>query len=741
MPDAITLLSPHGLIATKSVYPDRSEPAPPAKMHRALVASLDGFDSFVNALRTLVDQPTWYAVRGEPKAELDLGNMRRSHVEPGATLVERARRWVLLDLDKVMLEVKAADFAADPRRYAIAARNLLPPCFRTVACWFQATGSAGVKPGVRLRLGFWLDRAVSSSEWRQWTESWDVEIDKSLFTASQPHYTAKPVFLEGAIDPVQGERCGVLEGATNEVTVPVMVSDRAEIDNAQVALRAALKRLNVTPEGERNTALNRTAFALGRRFHEDDLPADKIVSTLSGAVWLDTIPDHHSLDTLQRAVRDGRAKRDQERDGWRGLLAHDPKTDATKACAANVSIFIEHHPAFAGRLAMEQGAAVWVVPPPWREEPGPHTAADTTFCVEWFSHQAKLDVKPAWVDAGVHKAAGLRPINALEGWLGALPRWDGAGRAETLFVRYLGAEDTPYVRAATRVWLLQARGRAGATMEAPYKADHTIVLHGAQGIGKSTVLSALVPTPRYFLDHLPDLRDKDARLALSRAWIVELAELTQKTADKDVFKAFLTSTIDSVRRPYGREVVDVPRRCVFAASTNDSEFLNDPTGARRFLPIACHGTALPVEAIGAMVAKERDQLWAEVMTWPADELPILPAFARAEAEARREEVRARGSAEEALREALARPLGAFVGVDFGRDDLSSSRHVVRVKVTQAAALIQWPTHNKGLHAIKDALRCMGWVEKRNTPGIGRHFVPPSTWVYEQPEGLSAARPN
>ncbi len=739
MTDAITLLSPHGLIATKCVYPDRSEPPPQAKWNRGLVAPVSDLSTFASALVTLIDQPNWYLVRGEPKEGVELANMRRSHVEPDATLIEKPRRWVLLDLDKVMLELKPEDFAADPRRYAIAARAMLPPVFRTVACWYQATGSAGVKPGARLRLGFWLDRPVSSQEWRQWAASWDVEVDKSLFTASQPHYTAKPVFLEGAIDPVPQGRYGLLEGATEAVAVPLLVSDRPELDAAQAALTAAARRLAKTPEGERNTALNRTAFALGRRFHEDDLPSDKIASVLVKAMsaWGVDIPDHHTTDTLARAVRDGRARRETEHDGWRDRLMRDPKSDEVKATAANVSIYLEHHPAFAGKLAMEQGAALWVAPPPWRLEAGPHTEADTAHCIEWFSTGGKLDVRAGWVEAGVHKAAAGNQVNALTGWLGTLPDWDRAPRAETLFIRYLGAADTPYTRAATRVWLLQARGRAHATLENPYKADHTIVLQGAQGLGKSTIFSALVPSPRYFLDHLPDLRDKDARLALSRAWIVELAELTQRTADKDVFKAFLTSTIDSVRRPYGRDVIDVPRRCVFAATVNDGEFLTDTTGARRFLPITCKGAGVAPSQIGAMVAAERNQLWAEVMSWDANELPILPDGVQEEAERVREQGRVKGAAEELLLTHLAKPV-SMLGMGPGWDaaDLTAHRCVRRCTAGQAADLIGWSTTR--LREIREALKCIGWTP--NESGNVTRYTAPSDWVYNTPES-HAARPN
>jgi predicted P-loop ATPase len=48
-----------------------------------------------------------------------------------------------------------------------------------------------------------------------------------------------------------------------------------------------------------------------------------------------------------------------------------------------------------------------------------------------------------------------------------------------------------------------------------------------------------------------------------------------------------------------------PRRLVFIGTTNHAEFLDDETGARRWLPVNCS------RADAAYVQEVRDQLWAE----------------------------------------------------------------------------------------------------------------------------------
>jgi putative DNA primase/helicase len=183
--------------------------------------------------------------------------------------------------------------------------------------------------------------------------------------------------------------------------------------------------------------------------------------------------------------------------------------------------------------------------------------------------------------------------------------WDGAPRLDDFLVRLAGAPDTEITRTLTRRWAISAVARI---MQPGAKVDTVLVLVGAQGLGKSTLFSALGGA--WFKDTPIDLRTKDAYIALRGAWLYELAELAAtRPRDSETVKAFLSAPVDHYRPPYGRNEVAQKRQCVFVGTTNEATFLNDPSGARRFWPIAVEGRIEP-----ARVAAERDQLWAEAVT-------------------------------------------------------------------------------------------------------------------------------
>jgi len=183
-------------------------------------------------------------------------------------------------------------------------------------------------------------------------------------------------------------------------------------------------------------------------------------------------------------------------------------------------------------------------------------------------------------------------------------RWDGKHRLSTMLATYVGADDNYLHAEIGRRFMISAVARI---MNPGCKVDTTIILAGPQGARKSTFFKVLAGEP-WFADTALDIGHKDAYLALHGVWLYELAELaSMRPRDAETVKAFLSAPRDHYRPPYGRVAVDEPRQVVFVGTTNETGFLNDATGSRRFWPVK-------VKEIRILeLSAARDQLWAEAV--------------------------------------------------------------------------------------------------------------------------------
>lgn len=137
------------------------------------------------------------------------------------------------------------------------------------------------------------------------------------------------------------------------------------------------------------------------------------------------------------------------------------------------------------------------------------------------------------------------------------------------------------------------------------QVDSVLVLTGAQAARKSTLLRVLFGED-FFKDQLPEFSNKDASAELRTAWCVELAELVNvRKMDREAVKAFLSRRVDTYHARYSRSETRSPRHCIFIGTTNAPEFLNDPTGDRRYWPVVVRK-----EIDLAWVREHRDELWS-----------------------------------------------------------------------------------------------------------------------------------
>lgn len=224
----------------------------------------------------------------------------------------------------------------------------------------------------------------------------------------------------------------------------------------------------------------------------------------------------------------------------------------------------------------------------------------------------QVGFKPPSTD-GVRTAAAAaakfnRRDSAIE-W-GRSLTWDGVPRVETAMVRYFGCEDTPYSRAVGR-YLFTAL--AARLMEPGAKVDMIPVLVGPQGSRKTSGVTLLAPWQSAFCEVPLDKLDENLSRRLRGRLVGELGEL-RGLASRDAghIKEWITRTFEDWVPKYKEFASQYPRRVVFIGTSNPTEFLDDPTGERRWLPI--NSGAVDTDAI----AHDRDQLWAEgIARWHA----------------------------------------------------------------------------------------------------------------------------
>lgn len=197
-----------------------------------------------------------------------------------------------------------------------------------------------------------------------------------------------------------------------------------------------------------------------------------------------------------------------------------------------------------------------------------------------------------------------RKYHPVREYLNALS-WGGAPRIERVCAEILNADPSAINQTVLRAWFVSAVARA---MEPGCKVDTALVLVGPQGARKSSFYRELAG--EWFSDTAVDIENKDAMMQINGAWIYELGEIEHVTgrAHAGRIKAFMSSQCDTFRAPFMRTVAAYPRHCIVVGSTNEDQFLTDPTGSRRFWCVSVGGR------IDIATLREwRGQLWAEAV--------------------------------------------------------------------------------------------------------------------------------
>lgn len=262
---------------------------------------------------------------------------------------------------------------------------------------------------------------------------------------------------------------------------------------------------------------------------------------------------------------------------------------------------------------------------------------DSISAANYLQHSS-VTVSSAVAQEAAIYLAFQKPFHPVRDWLTAL-KWDGTPRLEILFPHYFGTRDDAYHRKVSILWPMSAVARI---MRSGCIVKYMPVLEGPQDEGKSKGLRLLInghihgdTGVQWFRDNMPPLDHKDIGQYMQGVWVIEAAELAAISGRKDweATKAFISSPRDVFRAPYGRNMQEYPRQCVFAGTTNDSQWGGDRTGLTRFWPMKAGAIHFD------QIARDREQIWAEARTLFDEDRPWwgdqqFSALARAEQEER-----------------------------------------------------------------------------------------------------------
>lgn len=311
---------------------------------------------------------------------------------------------------------------------------------------------------------------------------------------------------------------------------------------------------------------------------------------------------------------------DKFRRSARGRIAETPE---------NYDLILENDPVLKDLIYYDELGSCLAISrrPPWSDSKSatyPRSFKDKDYSGYTFYLMRVYDLatrSSKMAHDSLKKYARKRSLNPVKQYLDGLEPWDGIPRVETLFVDYLGAEDTDYTRAVTKCILVAAVAR---TYEPGKEFSKMLVLQGPQGIGKSTIIRKLAKE-KWFCDGLFYF-NKESWWYILGGWLIEVSSLD------DISKAaltrctkFISQNEDTFRKPYEHDYETHLRRCVFFGTMNESEFLYPDTdnGGYWIVPVGCSKVT---KRVWNDLDGEVDQIWAEAVKLYRDGTKVyLPA--------------------------------------------------------------------------------------------------------------------
>lgn len=284
---------------------------------------------------------------------------------------------------------------------------------------------------------------------------------------------------------------------------------------------------------------------------------------------------------------------------------------SVRATANNINLIFSFDPILTGLVGYDefQQADVFLKSPAWRPE--------TCKGDEWKDRddaQLRMYLRSVYTELANKQLiydkttcqCDLNKFHVVKEFFYNLPEWDGVKRAESLFIKFLRVDDTPYSREVSLNWLTAAVARI---FHPGCRYQTALVLHGRQGIGKSYVPERLGGAWYGAINDSVD--DPHSQDAIKKIWIGEFKEMAaMRKAELNAIKSFIERGEDIRREAYARRAGTIKRHCVFVITVNDDQFLSDLTGNRRYMIL--HSNSAAGDYVEGLTDEYIQQVWSEV---------------------------------------------------------------------------------------------------------------------------------